>query len=337
MAIAAMLMVLAATAQVEKAPSLLDKNRENKIVCPTCGRTFTSVEQLKKHRHTNVDKPTGKDKEQAEKPKKDEQSKPKKEEQSKPTPKKPADKPKAIKPSEEQKVAIEQILAEMVECQGGNFYMGGTAEQRDDAADDETLQHVTISTFHIGRYEVTQAQWRTIMGSNPCLVKNDSLPVDNVSWDDCQEFIDKLNAMSGRTFRLPTEAEWEYAARGGAQMTGMPYSGSENYLAVAWCKDNSDGDAHNVGTLEPNELGIYDMSGNVWEWCADWYGKYVTDKEVTDPQGADKGNTRVLRGGAYYTDRLSVRVSSRSSDEPKHRQYGTGLRLAITELDASAK
>lgn len=328
MAVVVALMVLTVTAQVEKSPSLLDKQRTNKIVCPTCGRTFTSVEQLKKHRHSHVEKPSGKEQPKAEKPKAE---KPKTEK-----PKKPATKPKATKPTAEQQDIIKQLLADMVKCEGGDFTMGGTEEQRKDAADDETLQQVSLATFHIGRYEVTQLQWRTIMGHNPSLVKNDSLPVDNVSWDDCAEFIEKLNALSGRKFRLPTEAEWEYAARGGALTQGKRYSGSDDYLTVAWCRENSDDNPHPVGTLEPNELGLYDLSGNVWEWCADRYGKYDTEKQLTDPQGPEEGKNRVLRGGAYYTDRLALRTSARSADAPDNRQNGTGLRLAITELETPA-
>ena len=228
-----------------------------------------------------------------------------------------------------------QEMLEMVEVEGGTFTMGATSEQGIDAFDNEKPAHqVTLSTFSIGKYEVTQALWQEIMGSNPSEFKGDLLPVENVSWNDCQEFLRKLNARKGefgitdgRTFRLPTEAEWEYAARGGKLSKGFKYSGSNNLGDVAWCDENS-GNTHPVGTKQPNELGIYDMSGNVWEWCQDWFGGYSSDAQ-TNPQGPASGSRRVRRGGCWVSNAQYGRVSYRSSSTPVLRNLSLGLRLVL--------
>ncbi|MBR7029514.1 MAG: formylglycine-generating enzyme family protein [Bacteroidaceae bacterium] len=228
-----------------------------------------------------------------------------------------------------------QEMLEMVEVEGGTFTMGATSEQGSDAYDDEKPTHqVTLSTFFIGKYEVTQALWQEIMGSNPSDFKGDLLPVEQVSWDDCQEFLRKLNARKaefgitdGRTFRLPTEAEWEYAARGGKLSKGFKYSGSNNIGDVAWCDENSGNKTHPVGTKQANELGIYDMSGNVWEWCQDWFGDYSSGAQ-TNPQGPASGSSRVFRGGSWYYFALG-RVSNRRSLTPDIRFNFLGLRLVL--------
>ena len=228
-----------------------------------------------------------------------------------------------------------QEMLEMVEVEGGTFTMGATSEQGSDAYDDEKPTHqVTLSTFSIGKYEVTQALWQEIMGSNPSDFKGDLLPVEQVSWDDCQEFLRKLNARKaefgitdGRTFRLPTEAEWEYAARGGKLSKGFKYSGSNNIGDVAWCDENSGNKTHPVGTKQANELGIYDMSGNVWEWCQDWFGDYSSGAQ-TNPQGPASGSSRVFRGGSWYYFALG-RVSNRRSLTPDIRFNFLGLRLVL--------
>ena len=217
---------------------------------------------------------------------------------------------------------------EMVLVQGGAFIMGCTYEQGSDCYDNEKPNHqVTVSDFYIGKYEVTQRQWIEIMSNNPSNFKGDNLPVENVSWNEVQEFITRLNERTGQHYRLPTEAEWEYAARGGNQSKKYKYSGSNMILDVAWYADNSGSKTHPVGTKQPNELGIYDMSGNVWEWCYDWYGDYSSSSQ-TDPIGASSGSYRVNRGGSWGTDAGSVRVSDRYSIAPDFRYFSIGFRLA---------
>ena len=217
---------------------------------------------------------------------------------------------------------------EMVYVKGGTFTMGATAEQGSDAYSDEKPTHsVTLSDYYIGKYEVTQAQWKAIMGSNPSNWKGDNLPVENVSWNDIQEFIKKLNAQTGKKFRLPTEAEWEYAARGGNQSKGYKYSGSNSISEVAWYDGNSGDKTHPVGQKAPNELGIYDMSGNVYEWCQDWYGDYSSSSQ-TNPTGPSSGSYRVLRGGSWNYSARSCRVSDRGSGTPDSRRNNRGFRLA---------
>ena len=192
------------------------------------------------------------------------------------------------------------ISIDMVRVEAGTFTMGATPEMKDPYEDEKPTHRVTLTNdYYMGKYEVTQALWQTVMGNNPSNFKGDNLPVEKVSWDDCQEFISKLNRITGKTFRLPTEAEWEYAARGGNKSRGYQYSGSNNLLDVAWFRDNSGSKTHAVGTKQPNELGIYDMSGNVCEWCHDWYGAYSSSSQV-NPTGANSGSYRVIRGGSWY-------------------------------------
>ena len=167
------------------------------------------------------------------------------------------------------------------------------------------------------------------MGSNPSYFKGAQNPVESVSWNDCQEFVSRLNSLTGMTFRLPTEAEWEYAARGGKKSLHYKYSGSDNIGNVAWYWDNSGSVmTHAVGTKSPNELGIYDMSGNVWEWCSDWYGGYSAGAQ-TNPQGPSSGSRRVLRGGGCYSRARRCRVSNRDSRGPDDSYYSYGLRLVL--------
>ena len=212
---------------------------------------------------------------------------------------------------------------------GGTFTMGATSEQGSDAKSSEKLTHsVTLSDYYIGETEVTQALWQAVMGSNPSEFKGSNLPVETISWKDCQEFIRKLNSMTGQKFRLPTEAEWEYAARGGNKSKGYKYSGSNNIESVAWYGGNSGYDTHPVATKQPNELGIYDMSGNVWEWCQDWYGSYSSGSQ-TNPTGPSTGSCRVNRGGGWSDDARRCRVSYRSYDAPVRRDFILGLRLAL--------
>ena len=219
---------------------------------------------------------------------------------------------------------------EMVFVQGGTFWMGCTGEQGKDCDKDEKPQHsVTLSDFYIGKYEVTQAQWIATMGENTSKFKGDNFPVERVSWKDVQEFLRRLNAATGKQYRLPTEAEWEYASRGGNKNQGYMYSGSNNLTDVAWYRDNSGSTTHPVGTKQANELGIYDMSGNVWEWCSDWYGSY-TSTAKTNPTGPSSGSYRVSRGGSWVNFARDVRVSIRNYGTPDYRDYFIGFRLACS-------
>ncbi|MDO4971066.1 MAG: SUMF1/EgtB/PvdO family nonheme iron enzyme, partial [Bacteroidales bacterium] len=204
-----------------------------------------------------------------------------------------------------------------------------TSEQGSDAYDDEKPTHqVTLSEYSIGKTEVTQALWEAVMGSNPSSCKGNNLPVEQVSWDDCQTFISKLNAMTGQKFRLPTEAEWEYAARGGNKSRGYKYSGSNSIGDVAWYDGNSGSEVQPVGTKVPNELGIYDMSGSVYEWCSDWKGSYSSSAQ-TNPKGPNSGSYRVNRGGSWNNSERSCRVSLRGTSSPTRRRDNLGVRLAL--------
>ena len=216
----------------------------------------------------------------------------------------------------------------MVKVPGGKFTMGGTGEQGDEAYSDENPIHsVTLSDYWIGQAEVTQELWTAVMGSNPSKFSGSNLPVEQVSWDDCQEFITRLNAITGKAFRLPTEAEWEYAARGGVSF-GKKYAGSNDIDDVAWYGNNSSNTTHTVGTKQPNELGLYDMSGNVAEWCKDWYD-YYSSASQTDPQGPASGTYRVWRSGNWGGALARYcRVSYRGNSTPSTRSRSLGLRLA---------
>ena len=228
-----------------------------------------------------------------------------------------------------QRAVLEKLIANMVKVEGSTFTMGATPEQGNDAASDEKPAHqVTLSDYYIGRYEVTQKEWQAVMGDNPSKFYGDNLPVDYVSWNDCQDFINKLNQLTGLKFRLPTEAEWEFAARGGKQSKGYKYSGSDNAKNIAWYEKNSGSKPHQVGTKEPNELGIYDMSGNVGEWCGDWYGRYSSSAQ-TNPTGPSSGSYRVLRGGSWYYSARYCRVSYRSYGNPSRRCDDRGFRVVL--------
>lgn len=226
-------------------------------------------------------------------------------------------------------LTVNGIKYNMVWVDGGTFRMGATSEQGSDAYSDEKPVHsVTLSTFYIGKTEVTQALWKAVMGGNPSKYKGDNLPVESVSWNDCQEFIRKLNALTGQNFRFPTEAEWEFACRGGNNSRGYKYSGSNYIDNVAWYRDNSGDKTHPVATKSPNELGIYDMSGNVWEWCSDWYGGYSSGRQ-TNPKGPYVGSDRVYRGGGWLILARNCRSSFRNDCYPTCRDLDLGLRLAL--------
>ena len=223
------------------------------------------------------------------------------------------------------------VMFEMVRVEGGTFTMGATAEQASDAFSDELPTHkVTLSPFLIGKYEVSQTLWLAVMGENPSVNTGINLPVDNVTWNECQTFITKLNELTGKNFRLLTEAEWEYAARGGNKSKGYKYSGSNNLGDVAWYIDNSNNTSHAMGTKAPNELGIYDMTGNVMEWVSDWKGSYSSGAQ-TNPTGPDSGTYRVNRGGSYgNVERLS-RITNRNSIDPNMSSKTMGLRICLPE------
>ena len=234
---------------------------------------------------------------------------------------------------------------------GGTFIMGDKGRH---AQDEEIPAHqVTLSDYYIGETEVTQALWQAVMGSNPSYFKGSNLPVESVSWDDCQVFVSKLNALTGQKFRLPTEAEWEWAARGGWRSHGYEYSGYDRLDYVGWfwqnCGDswltaadvqwnadrikNNQGKTHSVKQKEANELGLYDMSGNIYEWCQDLYGTYSSLSQ-TNPTGPSSGSSRVLRGGSWYNKAMSCRVSARSSKTENSRYSHIGLRLALTSEES---
>jgi formylglycine-generating enzyme required for sulfatase activity len=218
----------------------------------------------------------------------------------------------------------------LIPIKGGTFTMGCTAEQGRDCYEREDPSHrVTLSDFQLGKYEVTQAQWRKIMGYNPSNFSGcDKCPVEQVSWGDIQVFLRKLNTETGKNYRLPTEAEWEYAARGGNQSAGYKYAGSNTIDDVALFGKNSGARTYPVGGKKPNELGLYDMSGNVWEWCQDFYSEYSTASQ-TNPSGPSTGSDRVGRGGGWNYHVGSYRVSYRSYTIPTDKRSYLGFRLAL--------
>ncbi len=230
-----------------------------------------------------------------------------------------------------QSITVNGVTFDMVYVQGGTFTMGCSGEQGSDCESDESPSHpVTLSDYYIGKFEVTQALWRAVMGSNPSYMQGNNLPVERVSWNDCQTFVNQLNSLTGRRFSLPTEAQWEYAARGGGSSRGYKYAGSNIVENVAWYTGSSDTRSHEVGGKHPNELGIYDMSGNVWEWCSDWYGAYGSSAQ-SDPTGPTSGTYRVVRGGNWDGDATYCRVSYRGIAPPDNSGNLGGLRLALDQ------
>jgi formylglycine-generating enzyme required for sulfatase activity len=229
-----------------------------------------------------------------------------------------------------QTYSVNGVSFKMISVEGGTFIMGATTEQGSDAQSDETPVHqVTLSNFWVGETEVTQALWLAVMGENPSRWTGDfARPVERVSWYDCLVFITKLNRMTGMPFRLLTEAEWEFVARGGNKGKGYKYSGSDVIGDIAWYNSNSNGKTHAVATKLPNELGLYDLSGNVWEWCQDWYGSY-NNSEQMDPICSEQGYSCVFRGGCYVSSAKECRVSDRCEGYPYARESNIGLRLAL--------
>ena len=235
----------------------------------------------------------------------------------------------AVGGSNKQTFNVEDVRFTMIFVEGGTFTMGCTSEQGDDCWDDEKPAHkVTLSDYYIGETEVTQELWTAVMDDNPSYFKGDNLPVEKVSYDDVQTFISRLNQKTFRTFRMPTEAEWEYAARGGKKSRGYKYSGSNTIGDVAWYDGNSGSRTHPVKQKQANELGIYDMCGNVWEWCSDWKGDYGGDSQ-TNPTGPYAGSGRVRRGGSWGSKAWICRVSNRNYYFPSYRDNYFGFRLAL--------
>ena len=231
---------------------------------------------------------------------------------------------------------VEDVSFKMILVEHGSFTMGATSEQEDPDDDEKPAHKVTLTKdYYMGETQVTQALWEAVMGDNPSCFEGEERPVESVSWDDCQKFIRKLNRtlrsqLHGKFFRLPTEAEWEFAARGGNKSCGYQFSGSDDLDEVAFYFDNSDDGTCDVASFEPNELEIYDMSGNVWEWCLDWYGGYNSSAQ-TDPKGPSSGSDRVIRGGSWFNVVRNCRLSYRSLNSPDFRDDDLGLRLALSE------
>lgn len=220
---------------------------------------------------------------------------------------------------------LDSLESSFVWVTGGKFIMGDYGGE----ADEKPAYEVMIDGFAISKYPVTQRQWTAIMGSNPSGFQGcDQCPIDMVSWDDAQRFVEKLNEITGKKYALPTEAEWEYAAKGGLNTKGFQFSGSDNIEAVGWYTANSGRHPHPVGEKAPNELGLYDMTGNVWEWCQDWYNKnYYELRERNNPMGPATGAARVRRGGSWFTQSISCRTSSRNSVKQDYKDDSGGFRL----------
>ena len=220
---------------------------------------------------------------------------------------------------------------EMIYVEGGEFLMGS-----EEYNDEKPIHPVALSNYYIGKYLVTQGLWQAVMQSNPSYFVGADRPVETVSWDEVQTFIDRLNKATEKSFRLPTEAEWEFAARGGKKSHDFKYSGSNKLQEVGWYDENSYGETKPVGLKFSNELGLYDMSGNVWEWCKDWYDSdYYSECSkvglVTDPPGPDQGVNRVLRGGNYFNNAENCRVTNRNNNHPDNRFNNDGFRLVLPD------
>lgn len=227
---------------------------------------------------------------------------------------------------------IDNLIKNMVLVEGGTFNM---ATNPDYVYRKDIITHqVALASFYIGRYEVTQEEWEEVMNYNPSHFKGATHPVDNINWNDCQEFIHQLNVMTGMNFRLPTEAEWEFAAIGGNQSKGFRFIGGDNCEDIGWHEEDIDrdgrhpeGGTHPVGQKIPNELGLYDMFGNVFEWCSDWFGEYSSASQ-TNPQGPSSGYSRVLRGGSWKHRGFSF-ATDRNCSLPWCREDHYGFRLAL--------
>ncbi len=233
--------------------------------------------------------------------------------------------------SDRRPAILKQIDANMVAVKGGCYQMGDTFGDGFSAA--KPVHQVCVSSFKMGKYEVTQEQWLAVMGNNPSHFAECGLkcPVEQVSWNDIQDFLSRLNAATGKRYRLPTEAEWEYAARSGGKSEKWAGTSSESSLGnYAWYDANSGKKTHPVGQKQPNGLGLYDMSGNVWEWCSDWYDEnYYSSSPKQNPPGPSSGKYRVLRGGSWYYSASNARAANRSLSAPDDRLYSNGFRVVL--------
>ena len=233
---------------------------------------------------------------------------------------------------------VNGVTFNMIPVEGGTFMMGASFDDPDLELHEIPMHLVSLPSFIIGETEVTQALWIAVMDNNPSRYTDDErLPVERVSWDDCQLFIEKLNELTGREFRLPTEAEWEFAARGGNLSHGTKYAGSDDLDEVAWYSNNAN-KTHLVASKTPNELGLYDMSGNVFEWVNDWYdSEYYSHSSSWNPRGPETGTLRVARGGSWYANSKGCRVCYRVAMPNNFNSIDFGLRLALTPLEQTER
>lgn len=230
------------------------------------------------------------------------------------------------------------VNMKMIWVEGGDFMMGCTSEQGNCDGDEQNVRRVTVDGFYIGMLEVTQSQWEKVMGTSIYQQKSKAnanstygvgpdYPMYYVSWEEATEFCRLLSNKTGRTYTLPTEAQWEYAARGGKKADGTKYAGSNVIDAVAWYTDNSGSTTHVCGSKRANALGIYDMSGNVWEWCKDWYASSYVSYDTNNPTGPSSGSYRVNRGGSWGYYASNCRVAYRRGITPSYRDYALGFRV----------
>ncbi len=228
------------------------------------------------------------------------------------------------------KAVLQEIESRMVPIEGGTFTMGCANPQDSDCfANEKPRRTITINAFSMSKFTVTQKQWKTIMGNEPSGKFCAECPVVNISWFDAQMFINKVNQLTDKNYRLPTEAEWEYAAKGGNKSHGYKYAGSNNAMEVAWYDTLISHSIHPVGQKKENELGLYDMSGNVWQWCSDWFDeRYYSIGPSNNPKGAATGTSRSLRGGSWWGPLNDTRVSYRDLYPPDSKDDDVGFRLA---------
>ncbi len=268
--------------------------------------------------------------------------------ESTPVQEEPETQPQEATPAEQPTVKENEILVPLpnlaegavpiilVEIPAGKFQMGSPPTEEFHEENESPVHTVTLTNdYYIGKYEVTQAQWLALMEENPSTQKGDNLPVNRVSWHEAQAYIQKLNEQQDEIrFRLPTEAEWEYACRAGT--TTATYIGEniteEQMEEYAWFRNNSEANLHPVGQLKPNPWGLYDMHGNVWEWCSDWYGTYP-EQDVTDPKGPETGKEKVFRGASWMGEYKFMRSADRGKFPPERKQHTGGFRLAGSKTE----